>query len=365
MSTDSPPEADRLASTPHPRFNDVLYGQGQAERVFLDSFHSGRMHHAWLVTGPLGIGKATLAWRIAKFLLTDPSRESRSLATTPDHPALSRIRSLTDSSICLVRRTQDQKTGRLPKEITVGEIRNLISFFGYASADDRHRVAIIDSADELNESAANALLKLLEEPPPRTVFFLISHAPSMLLPTIRSRCATLLCRPLEKREFSLALEYLDIKGHERHAELAELAEGSVGEAVRILEGGGLEIYSQLVALFGTSPGFKRGAASAIASRCDSPAACRLTSRLTAILLRRLALEGLGGRHGVEAAPSEDSLLRKLSPDLKASREWASTFFELSRRAEAASRLNVEPYATVLEMLLSVDRKAREICGGVK
>ena len=362
MTTEPTQESDRIGNAPHPRFTENLYGQELAESGFLESFKSGRLLHAWMISGPRGIGKATLAWRIAKFLLADPPASPASLEVSPDHPAVARIRSLTDTSIYLVRRPADPKSGRLKKEITVDEVRSLKSFFGYASADDRYRVAIVDSADELNENAANALLKLLEEPPQRTVFFLVSHAPSTLLPTIRSRCAVLRCRPLERIDFARALESLDIVQENQHRELAALAEGSVGEAVRIAEGDGLEIYSNLVALVRKSPGFQRGEASAIAARCDSQATFRLTAKLISVFLRRLALAGLGRKSEAEAVEGENSLFQRLAPESSASRAWAESFHKLSHRAEVATRLNVEPYSTVLEMLLEIDRKAGEISG---
>ena len=355
-------ESDRIGNAPHPRFSDALYGQEQAEADFLESFNSGRLLHAWLIAGPSGIGKATLAWRIAKFLLADPAPNASSLDVPRNHPTLSRIHSLADTSIYLLRRPTDSKSGQLKKGISVDEVRNLKSYFGYTASDNRYRVAIIDSADELNEHAANALLKLLEEPPQKTVIILVSHTPSMLLPTIRSRCAVLRCKPLGKSDFSRALENLDIGVRNRHRVLVELAEGSVGEAVRIVDGDGLEIYSNLVGLFSKSPGFQRGEATRIADRCSSPESYKLTARLISIFLRRLALAGLGRNSEVEAVEGEKILFQKLAPGPAASREWADSFFNLSRRAETAIQVNVDPYTTVLELLLAIDRKAGKLTG---
>ncbi|MDE0306555.1 MAG: DNA polymerase III subunit delta' [Albidovulum sp.] len=362
MTPDHTLESDRIGNAPHPRSTEVLFGQQRAEAIFLDSFLSGRLNHAWMISGPRGVGKATLAWRIAKFLLTDPPANPTSLDVSRDHPAVARILSLTDASIYIVRRPADPKSGRVLKEITVDEIRNLKRYFSFASPDHRYRVAIVDTADELNESAANAFLKLLEEPPDKTVFILVSHSPSILLPTIRSRCAVIRCRPLGRRDFARALEAIDIGSQSLHRELSELAEGSVGEAIRLVDENGLEIYSKLVSLLGDSPGFQRGDASAIATRCDAHGTFRLTIRLIAILLRRLALAGSGRKFEFEAAEGEFRLFQKLAPDRTSSQAWAKIFHELSRRAETAMKLNTEPYATVLEMLLAIDSEARELSG---
>ena len=206
MSGDDLPEADRIAGVPHPRDTDLLIGQEAAEQEFLTAFGSGRLHSAWMLTGPRGVGKATLAWRIARFLLADPGPAEEGLfgapppPTTldldPEHPDARLVAAGAHPRLFVVRRQWDEKAKRLQTEITAEGIRKLKGFFQMSATDGGRRVVIIDSADEMNVTAANALLKELEEPPARTTLLLVTHQPSRLLPTIRSRCRVLRLRPL-------------------------------------------------------------------------------------------------------------------------------------------------------------------------
>ncbi|MGD8327641.1 MAG: AAA family ATPase, partial [Sphingomonadales bacterium] len=163
---------------------EPLLGYDEAERLFLDALNSDRLHHAWLLTGPKGIGKATFAYRLSALLLSD--------STNGDidelHPAIRLLRNEAHPDLRILKRGIDPKTGKLKSEISVADIRVLQGFLGSTAAQGGWRIIIIDAADDLNRNAANALLKILEEPPKKVAFFLISHAPGRLLPTIRSRC---------------------------------------------------------------------------------------------------------------------------------------------------------------------------------
>ena len=200
------PEPDRIEGAPHPRETARLYGHEAAEAAFLDAAISGRLHHAWLITGPRGTGKATLAWRLARFLLaTPPAGETglfgaapppMSLDIDPEHPVARRMRALSEPGLFLLRRGANDKGDRLSAEIRVDEVRKLKGFFSLSATDGGRRVVIVDAADEMNTAAANAVLKLLEEPPRGAVLLLVSHQPNRLLPTIRSRCRELRLAPL-------------------------------------------------------------------------------------------------------------------------------------------------------------------------
>jgi DNA polymerase III subunit delta' len=185
---------------PRPRETAVLFGHDAAEREFLAVYRSGRVPHAWLIGGEPGIGKATLAYRIARFVLAhpDPSLvpDAASLALAPDHRTVRRIAVNAHSDLLALERTVGD-TGKLRTVITVDQVRRLSTFFGSTAGEGGWRVCIVDSADELKyPEGSNALLKMLEEPPPRSLFLLVSHAPGRLLPTIRSRCRRLALRPL-------------------------------------------------------------------------------------------------------------------------------------------------------------------------
>ena len=189
-----PDEPDRLPGAPHPRETAVLFGQAAAEARFLEAAATGRIHHAWAITGPRGTGKATLAWRIARHLVAGATAPT--LDMPPGHPVFRQLAALASPQLFLCRRPWDDKAERLRTAITVDEIRALTAFFHLSAADGGRRVAIVDAADELNTAAANALLKILEEPPARAVLLLVSHRPAALLPTIRSRTRELRLAPL-------------------------------------------------------------------------------------------------------------------------------------------------------------------------
>ncbi|MFO7920831.1 MAG: DNA polymerase III subunit delta', partial [Nioella sp.] len=262
------PEADRADGAPHPRETLALFGHGTAEAAFLDAFTSGRMHHAWLITGSKGIGKATLAWRIARFLLATPMQEGdalfaapppETLDIAPDHPVAHRVHALSEPGLFLLRRPWDRERKRLKATITVDEVRKLTDFFGLSAGGNGRRVVLVDAAEEMNQNAANALLKMLEEPPKNAVLLLVSHQPSRLLPTIRSRCRTLPLAPLPPDAMEAALHQAGIETGDSAA-LAELAAGSVGEAVALIGQEGLTLYAEIMALFESLPRMDRARA---------------------------------------------------------------------------------------------------------
>jgi DNA polymerase-3 subunit delta' len=186
------PEADRADACQHPREVYSLLGHQAAETRFLKAMRSGRMHHAWLLSGPKGIGKATLAYRMARKLLGGESLLSTSLDIPEADPVAQRVEALTHGNLFVLRRPYDKKVKRFRQDIPVDRVREVSGFFQEtASETGKWRVCIIDSADELNRNSENAILKLLEEPPSNTLFILISSAPGRLLPTIRSRCMAL------------------------------------------------------------------------------------------------------------------------------------------------------------------------------
>ena len=242
---DSPPESDRFAPAPHPRDTFELFGHEQAEADFLDAYRAGRMPQAWIIGGPPGIGKATLAWRVALFIAAHPDpaspavQQAKNLAVDPNHPAARKLSALSFGDLALLRRQWSEKTKKHATRITVDDVRHAIHLFEQAAGEGGWRMAIIDSADDLNLNSANALLKLIEEPPPRCLFLLIAHRPGRLLPTIRSRCRTLMLQSLAPPALDAAVrEALDASGQKAAepalAKACARAEGSVHEALRLL-----------------------------------------------------------------------------------------------------------------------------------
>jgi DNA polymerase-3 subunit delta' len=363
------PEADSIESAPHPRATSVLLGQGSAEATFLQAFNTGRLHHGWLITGPRGVGKATLAWRLARFLLASPEDDGGMFAAPPpetldipdNHPVARRIAALSEPRLFLLRRAYDEKKAKLQDVISVDEVRKMKSFFTLSAADGGRRVAIIDAVDEMNPAAANALLKLLEEPPKSVTMFLISHQPARLLPTIRSRCRELRLGPLSAQDLSDALTMAggEVMPDDRIA-LAELAGGSVGEAFRMTNLEGLALYARLVKLMATLPRLDRVQALAFAEAGagrGAEAQFDLIVTLLDLFLARLARAGTCGTTPPEAAPGEAALIARLAPNPLAAREWASLAQTLGLRARRGKAVNLDPAALLMDMLLQIDEAA--------
>src|SRR5512146_1469949 len=184
---------------PHPREVFELVGHETAEAAFEASRARGRLHHAWLLTGPEGVGKATFAYRAARRLLGAPPDVARGvLGADPEHPVSRQVAARSHPDLMVVERLGED--GKPRKVIPVDEVRRLSEFFSKSPANAPHRVAIVDAADDLNINAANALLKTLEEPPVRGVLLMASHAPGRLIATIRSRCRRLAFAPLPLEE---------------------------------------------------------------------------------------------------------------------------------------------------------------------
>jgi DNA polymerase-3 subunit delta' len=361
------PEPDRVEGAPHPRDTARLIGQEAAEAAFLDAYTSGRLHHGWLLTGPRGTGKATLAWRIARFLLAEePPGDSLFGAPPPpttldipaDHPVARRVAALSEPRLKLIRRSLGD-TGRLRTVISVEDVRDLKSFFHLSAADGGRRVVIVDAADEMNPSAANALLKELEEPPKGATILLVAHQPWRLLPTIRSRCRELRLTPLEPGDMAEALAAAGAQETEAAA-LAELAGGSVGQAIRLANLDGAATYAAMIALFAGLPRLDRPKAIALAETAAARGAeARFDLLLTLFdaFLARLARTGATGAAPPEATPGEAALLTRLAPDQHAGRAWADLAQSLGSRARRGRSVNLDPAALLLDMVLRIDETA--------
>ena len=256
----SPRQTEAEISAPRPRETHMLYGHREAEAALLNAYKSGRIPHAWLLGGAQGIGKATLAYRMARFVLShrDPAsaevQRAETLWIDPTAPTARQVASGAHGGLLTLERTANDK-GVLRTVITVDETRETISFFGSTAAIEGWRVCIVDTVDELNPNAANALLKILEEPPQQSLFLLISHAPARVLPTILSRCRKLPMRPLASDDvIRAAAQAISRKTDDPAlAEAAAASEGSVAHALTLLGGEALKLHQRTAAMLATLP----------------------------------------------------------------------------------------------------------------
>ena len=247
----------------HPRDVTRLSGSEAAEQAFLDALERGRLHHAWLLVGPEGVGKATFAYRAARRLLgARPEADYGALGADPDDPVFRQVAGRAHPDLMVLE--LESADGKPRKSIPVDEARALPEFFSKSPGRAAHRVAIIDAADDLNANAANAVLKTLEEPPPRGVLLLISHRPGSLLPTIRSRCRRLVfSAPPTDAAVGWLTEAADVSIEAAHGCL-RMARGAPGRALRLAGSNALEIDEAARELVHKLPDIDRSAALALA-----------------------------------------------------------------------------------------------------
>ena len=255
----------------HPRENPDLSGHEHAEQEILDAWSSGRLHHAWLINGPKGIGKATLAYRFARFILAGGNAPAAdegdalfgadeipasptSLAIDPEHPVFRRVAANGHADLQVIERGMSDDGKRMQTVIPVDKIRAVGHTMSLTAGEGGWRVIIVDGAEEMNPNAANALLKVLEEPPPRALLLLITHAPGRLLPTIRSRCCQLRLSSLspDTVDALLAKNRPDLSDDERKV-LGRLSDGSIGRALDLADSGGVGLQRDLIGLMNSLP----------------------------------------------------------------------------------------------------------------
>ncbi|TCT30240.1 DNA polymerase III subunit delta' [Martelella mediterranea] len=236
-----------------PAANPALFGHDRVLQYLAETYRSGKMHHALLLEGAQGIGKATLAFRFANHILHAPHPPSAPDTIIPfdaSAPLTRQIISGASHDLLHLQKPVDPKTGKMRTAITVAEVRRAGHFFSQTSGTGNWRVVIVDAADDLNRSAANAILKILEEPPKNAIFFLISHAPGRLLPTIRSRCMPLRLKPLETNDLTSALNALGVAMPAIEPDaLQARSGGSVAQALKLINYGGgdvIDVYNEIL-----------------------------------------------------------------------------------------------------------------------
>ena len=360
------PEADRLADFPHPRETAQLFGHSAVEATLAGALASGRVHHAWLLSGPRGIGKATLAYRFARAALAEPRERDASgmsLAIAPETTAARQVRALSHPGLLLIRRPYDVKAKRFATSIPVDEVRRLRSFLSHRAAGDGWRVVIVDEANELNVNAANALLKSLEEPPERTVFLLVSSAPGQLVPTIRSRCRALALSPLGREDLHAATAQaldaakLPLPPDAEWKALEDLAEGSVGRLLGLLGAGGIELQSRIVRLLESLPKVDWRAAHALSDELQPTAAHARFELFFELLLNALARLIRTAATG-EGSPAEAALGERLMGGGRLA-SFAALWERIAREKADTVALNLDRKGLILETVTGLAAAAQQ------
>jgi DNA polymerase III subunit delta' len=359
-------EAEQVGATevPPPRANPLLVGHEAAEAALLGAYRSGRLPHAWLLSGPHGIGKATLAFRFARFILASGAGAAppQTLAIAPGDPVSRRVASGGHADLLVVERGLDVKRKRLRSEIVVDDTRAIAGFLRLTPAEGAWRVVIVDGADVMNRNAANALLKVLEEPPQKALLLLVSDNPGRILPTIRSRCRKLALRPLPEAAVAEALARFrpDLAAAERAA-LASLAEGSIGRALELAVAGGLGLYRALLKLIERLPELDVIALHALGDRLargETEDEFRLAAELLpGWVARMVTAAATGGLSGRAPLAGEAEAMRRLA-SRRGLEQWVEVWENLTHLFTLADGVNLDRKQVVLNAFFALEEAAR-------
>lgn len=351
-----------------PRANPELLGHEAAEAALRRLFEQHRLPHALLLTGPRGIGKATLGFRLARFVLARSSAEigaglfgqaaGEGLFVPAESGVFRRVASGGHADLLTVERAYDPRRRRLRGEIVVDDVREIAGFLRLTPAEGGWRVVIVDGADEMNRNAANALLKILEEPPSRALLLLIAHSPGKLLPTIRSRCRRMALSPLAPDLVrQLLARYRPDLGDAQIAPIVSLAGGSIGRALDLAAADGVELYRSMLSLLererGMDPAALHGFADRLA-RAEAEPAYRVVEELIGQLLARLAIAAARPSGPSSPSAEDTAVLRRLGGRAPAAR-WAELRKEIGQSFARTDDLNLDRKQTILGAFFAIER----------
>jgi DNA polymerase-3 subunit delta' len=360
-----------------PAWTDRLIGHAEAEQAFLRAHESGRMPHAWLISGPKGVGKATLAYRMARFLLAQPPKDKNgeeeggmfgapppatNLQMSPDARVFRQIAQKAHPDFRLLERAVNQKTGKLRSEIVIDDVREVIDFLHLKSSASKWRVVIVDSADDLNRNSANALLKILEEPSANTVILLLSHAPQALLPTIRSRCRKLPLQPLPDDVVSAEIGQRFPKSSATDRQIAaQTAAGSLGQAIRMVEDDGTGLLRDIGALLSGWPKLDAGMLHKLGDRLagrDQGLQFDLAVELLGWWFARMARASATGiLPNPEIFQGESALIQRMR-DAASLDRWLELWEKVSRLFDRVNSVNLDRKQAWLAGFLAIEGLGR-------
>ena len=393
MSKKSDAAETEALHAPEPRANPHFEGHDAVEAELAAAVASGRLHHAWLISGPRGVGKATLAFRFARFLLAggkaaadegpglfgpdNGAAAPSGLAVDPQSPVFQRIAAAGHADLFTLERgymaepgsrrkpapgADDLRNRRRSRDISVVDARKAGEFLNLTAFEGGWRVVIVDGAEDMNRNAANALLKTLEEPPPNAILLLVSHAPGRLLPTIRSRCRRLtLDRLPDATVEGLIQRYRpDIDDADRQA-LARIGEGSIGRALQLADTGGLALYEEMVQQLAGLPrpdvARLHGALDAIARTRSAAGAFEaydvFCDLLTTWIMRQVSARARG-QAALEIMPGEGEVAARLA-DRASLEQWVEVWEKITRLFGRAARLNLDRKQVLLDAFFALGR----------
>lgn len=359
---DDVPEADRLADFPHPRHTAELFGHDRPWKTFQEAAQSDRLHHAWLLSGPEGVGKSTFAYKTISMLLAEGGEgdlggeQSARLIANLSHPRLH-----------VVRRVYEPKTKKFTTSIPVDEVRKLRPFVGKTADTGSWRVVLVDHANDLNNAAANALLKVLEEPPRQTIFLMVAHHPGRLLATIRSRCRTLAFEPVTSGSFSKAVRQAFLAradgeqstlSPDRIMQLEHLSQGSVRHALTLADQTGDALVKRVDGLIASLPNLDWSEVRSFAEDVSGPGQDQKFQLATDLIFQRVATltkvktTGKGTDRDVALAG------RLIDPDMVAS--WAELWERGCRERAETMTLNLDRKSLILSVFSGLANAATEV-----
>ncbi len=363
--------SDKIAGAPHPMLANEIIGHSSQKLSFLSSFASNRLPQCWLLAGDMGIGKASFAWLIAKFLLTtkyqpadlkiDLSKTNiNSILEPQSGSTLNRIISGSEQRVYVVRRGYNEKRKAFFKNISIEDVRKLQSYCSLSIADGGKRIIIIDTADDLNKSSSNALLKLLEEPPKNTIFLLISHQPNHLLPTIKSRCQKLSFSNLDQTDLGAVLTAIGCKIEPSdEVSLSILSKGSAGAACRLINSNCINLYRDILNIASSLPNLNTNKILQLSQNYFAkakPSEFEIFIEMMQHFFSRLCKTGVMQKPVLPSVTdNEAKIMKSLCPNLKSARLWSDVANISLAKLNKGYLLNIDIESLILDAFIYLEK----------
>ena len=368
--------SDKIAGAPHPMLANEIIGHSSQKLSFLSSFANNRLPQCWLLAGDMGIGKASFAWLIAKFLLTTKYQPAdlkidlnetniNSILEPQSGSTLNRIISGSEQRVYIVRREYNEKRKAFFKNISIEDVRKLQSYCSLSIADGGKRIIIIDTADDLNKSSSNALLKLLEEPPKNTIFLLVSHQPNLLLPTIKSRCQKLSFSNLDQTDLGAVLTAIGCKiKPSDEVSLSILSKGSAGAACRLINSNCINLYRDILNLASSLPNLNTNKILQLSQNYFAkakPSEFEIFIEMMQHFFSRLCKTGVMQKPVLPSVTdNEAKIMKSLCPNLKSARLWSEAANISLAKLNKGYLLNIDIESLILDAFIYLEERYQTI-----